>query len=171
MEKVNFDKLEKNVSWDAAEFFRNLTAHNRLAQEKGYSFAEVSDLLGLEEYIDQMQKVKAAVCLSEISPGYTALNNTPHTRRVKTVFLIKRHAIDDMKARRQCMEELRELYRQFMSAIFKQRTMLREGLVYFDDRVQFTEIDKYFAAGCACAYFQVAYDVFTNIVYRPEEWL
>lgn len=171
MGNLDKSKLEKNVSWNADEFFRNLTARNRLAQAKGYRFAVVSDLLGLEEYIDQMQKVKAAVCLSEISPGYTALNNTPHTRRVKTVFLIKRHAIDDMKARMECMEEMRELYRQFCSAIFKQRTMLREGLVYFDERIQFNEMDRYFAAGCACAFFQVAYDVFTNIVYRPEEWL
>ena len=114
--------LDKNYNWDATAYFRDLLHRNKLAREKGYRFAMVSGLAGLEEYIEQARTATAAVCISEISPGYTEMNNTPHTRRVKTVFMMKRHAINDMKARQACMDEMRELFRQMMSVLFKERT-------------------------------------------------
>ena len=49
--------------------------------------------------------------------GYTELNTTPHTRRVKAVFLAMRHALDDMEARQECMDIMRELFRQFMPVL------------------------------------------------------
>ena len=165
------NRLEKNYSWDATEFFRRLTTSNKLAHEQNYMFAQVSGLEGLEDYINTIQTSRAAVCVSDISPGYTEMNNTPHTRRVKTVFLMKRHKLNDMAARQRCMDEMRELFRQFMSALFKERTRINEGLLYLDPRVQFTEIERYFAAGAACAYFQISLDTYTNLVYREEEWL
>ena len=163
--------LSKNYNWDATAYFRGLVEHNKLAKSKGYRFAMVSGLAGLEEYIEQAQTATAAVCVSDISPGYTEMNNTPHTRRIKTVFLMKRHALNDMKARQACMDEMREIFRQFMSALFKERTRIEQGIIYLDPRVQFTEIEQYFAMGCACAYFQVSFDVYTNLVYRESEWL
>lgn len=163
--------IDKNYSWDAIPFFRDLHARNKLVKEKGYRFAVVSGLAGLEEYINQAQTAKAAICVSDISPGYTEMNNTPHTRRVKTVFMLKRHALNDMKARQACMDEMREIFRQFMSVLFKEKTRIEQGILYLDPRVQFTEIEQYFATGCACAFFQVSFDVYTNLVYRESEWL
>ena len=163
--------IDKNYHWDAVPFFQGLVNTNKLAQQQQYRFAKVSGLQGLEEYIAQAQTAKAAVCVSDIAPGYTELNNTPHTRRVVTVFLMKRHRLNDMTARQTCMDEMRELFRQMMSALFKEKTRIEQGILYFDPRVSFTEIERYFALGTACAYFQIAYDVYTNLVYRPEEWL
>ncbi len=163
--------LNKNYNWDATAFFRGLVERNKLAQENDYRFAMVSGLNGLEEYINQAQTAKAAICVSDISPGYTEMNNTPHTRRVKTVFMLKRHALNDMKARQACMDEMREIFRQFMSVLFKEKTRIEQGILYLDPRVSFQEIEQYFAMGCACAFFQVSFDVYTNLVYRESEWL
>lgn len=163
--------IEKNFEWDAEGYFRDLLSNNRLAKEKGYKFATVSGLEGLEEYIETVKATTCAMCVSEESPGVVDLNNTPHTRRVKTIFLMKRHKLNDMKARKACMTEMRELFRQLMTMVFKQRTMIEQGLVYFDERVQFNEISQYFAAGAACAFFQVAYNVYTDLRYNPDEWL
>lgn len=103
--------------------------------------------------------------------GFTELNNSPHTRRVKTVFLAMRHALDDMTAREECMETMRELFRQFMTRLILERTRLEENCVYLDPRITFQEIDRYFFSGCACAYFQIAVDVFTDLRYNKDEWL
>lgn len=165
------ENIKKNFEWDAEKYFRQLVGTNKLAKEKGYRFATVSGLEGLEEYIETVKTTPAAVCFSEESPGYVTLNNTPHTRRVKTVFIMKRHKLNDMKARKECLMEMRELFRQLMSKVFKQRTQIEQGLIYFDERVQFTEIERYFAAGAACAFFQIAYNVYTDLRYNPEEWL
>ena len=89
--------------WNATEYFKHLTATNRLAKSEGFTFCSVSGLDGFEEALDHMQRSKAFICVSDIANGYTELHNTPRTRRVKTVFLAMRHRIDDMRARNTCM--------------------------------------------------------------------
>ena len=108
--------------------------------------------------------------MSDISQGFTELNNSPHTRRVKTVFLAMRHALDDMTAREECMETMRELFRQFMTRLILERTRLEENCIYLDPRISFQEIGRYFLSGCACAYFQIAVDVFTDLRFNKDEW-
>ena len=150
--------------WDATDYFKQLTATNRLAKEQGFTFCSVSGLDGFEEALDHMQRSKALVC------GYTELHNTPRTRRVKTVFLAMRHRIDDMKARNSCMDTMREVFRQFMSKLILEKTKLEQHCIYIDPRISFNEIDRYFFSGCACAYFQIAVDVYTDLRINPAEW-
>ena len=82
--------------------------------------------------------------LSDIADGYTELNNTPRTRRVKTVFFAMRHAAEDMAARAECMETMRELFRQFMSRLLPEKVRLEQNCIYLDPRISFNEIDSYF---------------------------
>ena len=156
--------------WDASEYFEHLTATNRLANSERFTFCHVSGLDGFEEALAHMQRTTAFVCVSDIANGFTELNNTPHTRRVKTVFLAKRHKIDDMVARTRCMETLRELFRQYMSLLILEKTKLEQHCIYLDPRISFNEIDRYFFSGCACAYFQIAVDVYTDLRYNADEW-
>lgn len=159
-----------NGRWDAAAFFENLTATNRLAISEGFTFCRVSGLDGLEEAVSQMQSASAFVCVSDIADGYTELNNTPRTRRVKTVFFAMRHAAEDMAARSECMETMRELFRQFMSRLILEKVRLEQNCIYLDPRISFNEIDRYFFNGAAGAYFQIAVDVFTDLRYNADEW-
>ena len=84
--------------------------------------------------------------------------------------LAKRHKIDDMAARTRCMETLRELFRQYMSLLILEKTKLEQHCIYLDPRISFNEIDRYFFSGCACAYFQIAVDVYTDLRYNEDEW-
>ena len=159
-----------NFNWNATAYFEELSAKNKLAQAEGFTFSRVSGLEGFEEALHNMQGNTAFVCVSDIAQGFTELNNSPHTRRVKTVFLAMRHALDDMQARQECMETMRELFRQFMSSLILERTRLEQNCIYLDPRISFNEIDRYFFSGCACAYFQIAVDVFTYLRYNEREW-
>lgn len=156
--------------WDAAAFFERLTATNRLAQSEGFTFCRVSGLEGFEEAVNQAQTQSAFVCVSDIADGYTDLNNTPRTRRVKTVFLAMRHAAEDMEARSECMETMRELFRQFASQLILEKVRLEQNCIYLDPRISFNEIDRYFFNGAAGAYFQIAVDCYTDLRYNPNEW-
>ena len=159
-----------NGRWNATQFFEHLTATNRLAKRENFTFCQVSGLDGFEEALDNMQQSLAFVCVSDIANGYTELHNTPRTRRVKTIFMAMRHKIDDMNARLGCMETMRELFRQFMSLLILEKTKLEEQCIYLDPRISFNEIDRYFFSGCACAYFQVAVDVYTDLRFYADEW-
>lgn len=156
--------------WDAVHFFEKLNSSNRLADEWNFRFCRVSGLEGFEEALQAMQSTTAFVCVSDIADGYTELNNTPRTRRIKTVFMAMRHAPEDMEARNDCMEIMRELFRQFMSQLILEKVRLEQNCIYPDPRISFNEIDRYFFSGCACAYFQIAVDVYTDLRYNPDEW-
>ena len=162
--------MNKNTNWDATTFFASLTAKNRFAQNHAFTFCRVSGLDGFEEALQQMQSATAMVCVSDTSQGYMEINNSPHTRRVKTVFLAMRHAIDDMTARQTCMDTMRELFRQFMSVLIQEKTKLEQHQLYLDPRIAFNEIDQYFFSGCACAYFQISVGTFTDLRYNADEW-
>lgn len=157
-------------TWDATSFFQTLTDKNRLARENNFTFCRVSGLQGFEEALGHMMSSPAFVCVSDISDGFTELNNTPRTRRVKTVFFAMRHAINDMTARAACMDILHELFRQFMSVLLPERTRLLQQFIVLDPRISFKEIDAYFFSGCACAFFQVAVEVHTDLHYDATLW-
>ena len=157
-------------NWNASAFFEGLTSNNKLAKTECFKFCRVSGLEGFEEALGAMQSNNAFVCVSDIADGYTELNNTPRSRRIKTIFFAMRHAIDDMEARNDCMEIMRELFRQFMSMLILERVKLEQNSIYLDPRISFNEIDRYFFSGCACAYFQIAIDKFTDLRYNENEW-
>ena len=163
--------MEDKFNWNATAFFADLTKRNRFAVANGFRFCKVSGLEGFEEALAAMQSHSAFVCVSDISQGYTDINNTPHTRRVKTVFMAMRHTIDNMDARLVCMDKMRELFRQFMSVLILEQTKLQQHAIYLDPRISFQEIDRYFFSGCACAYFQIAVDTYTNLSYDINEWV
>ena len=162
--------MTNDTNWNATAFFEDLTQRNRLAQEKGFRFCRVSGLDGFEEALQSMLSTTAFVCVSDLSQGFTALNNTPRTRRVKTVFLAMRCAVDDMTARQSCLDTMQELFRQFMSVLIQEETRLRERFIYLDPRITFHEIDRYFFSGTTCAFFEIAIDKYTDLRFNPEEW-
>lgn len=162
--------MNTQSNWNATQFFEELTAKNKLAQKEKFTFCRVSGLDGFEEALENMQSSTAFVCVSDISQGYMELNNTPRTRRVKTIFLAMRHKVDDMTARQECMDIMRELFRQMMSVLILERTKLEQHCIYLDPRISFNEIDRYFFSGGACAYFQIATDTFTDLRLNADEW-
>ncbi|WP_308234796.1 hypothetical protein [uncultured Prevotella sp.] len=161
---------QSNINWDATAFFASITDSNKFAKAHDFVFARVSGLDGFEEALQQLQSAPAFVAVSDISQGYIEVNNSPHTRRVKTVFLAMRHALGDMTARQECMDTMRELFRQFMSKLILEKTRQEQQNIYLDPRISFQEIDQYFFSGCACAYFQIAVDTYTDLRYDPTEW-
>ena len=76
-----------------------------------------------------------------------------------------------MEDRRLAMDNMRELFHQFISVLILEKTRLEENNVFLDPRISFREIDRYFFTGCACAFFQIAVDTYTDLTYNPDEWI
>lgn len=159
-----------NFNWDAVPFFRELTHTNNLARQNKFTFCCVSGLEGFEEALHKLQNHTAFVCVSDIAKGYMSIDNAPHTRRVKTVFLAMRHKMDDMEARQNRFDTMRELFRQFMTVLIQEKTKLEQNCIYLESRIQFNEIERFFFAGCACAFFNITVTVQTDLRYDPAEW-
>ncbi|MDE6272906.1 MAG: hypothetical protein K2M31_07860 [Muribaculaceae bacterium] len=164
------DRQFLNGQFDAGNFFERLAEKNLLARTHNFVFCRVSDLTGFEEAVNNMQEAQNFICVADVDEGFMSMNNTPKTRSVKTVFFAMRHAEGNMSERKECMEIMREIFRQFMSVLNLTRVKLQHKCIYLDPQIDFHEIPEYFFSGCAAAYYQIAVDVFTDIVYRNEEW-
>jgi len=162
---VNLKKV-----WSATDFFKSLTERNLLAVSKGFRFVQVSGLDGLEEAVASMQNTANFVFVVENAAGYTNLDNTPHTRRVRSVFIAMRHKHEDMQAHRRCMDIIAELHRQFCSALILERTRLEENMQYLDPRITLQEVSRYLIPGTAICMFEIAVDTYIDLSYNPEEW-
>lgn len=158
-------------AWDAAAFFEPLIQRNKLAKSLDFKFCRVSGLDGFEEALENMQNTVNFFCVSDVSDGYTELENTPCTRKVKTVFMAMRHKAEDMDLRAHALDVMRELFRQLMSVLIQEKTKLEEKFIYIDSRIKFSEIDRYFFSGGSCAYFQIAVDKYTDLCFNPFEWV
>lgn len=159
-----------SFNWDASTFFRRLAKANKLARLLGMRFHLVSSLDGFHSALSDITSAKGFICVSDTSQGSLSLDNSPRTRRVKTVFLALRHAVDNDDARRQAFDRMREVFRQFMSVLNLEKTKLAENCVYVDPDISFTEISRYFFSGCACAFFQIAVDNYTSLEFDADEW-
>lgn len=161
--------INNNYDWNAVDFFKRLSTKNKLSCSKDFKFKTVS---GLDGFYDSLsgQNSPNTICVSDVSSGYTSLENTPSTRRVKTVFMSMRHAAENTAARDICLTTMREIFRQFMTVLLQESVQIAENHVRIDTRIKFNEIDKYFFQGVACAYFQIAVDTPTNLMYDGNDW-
>ena len=160
-----------NFNWDSSDYFEKLTLSNRFAVSHGFRFCRVSGLDGFQDAIASYQSRAPFVAASDISQGVLYTDNSPHTERVKTVFIAFPHKVDDMKARESAMDMIRELFRQFMSRLILEKTRLEEQCIYLDDRVSLSEIDRYTFSGMACAYLQLKVSTYTDLRFNAEEWI
>ena len=157
-------------TWSATDFFRSLTLKNRLAKAYGFTFCLVSGLSGFLDVISANNSDPFVIALDDTSDGYAQIDNSPHRRLVKTVYISMRHGVADQEARQQCLAIMAEIFRQFMSKLIMERTQLEQKMLRLDPRIQFSEMDKYFCAGSACVFFQIAVDVNTDMRFNNDEW-
>lgn len=161
------------VGWDAFGYFSKLCKENKLCREYGFVPVRVSSLAGFEGAIGKFQNSPNLLCIEDESDGQINLNNTAHSVFVKTVYLSMRHPADPVNGqelRRQRLETMREIFRQFMSRLCKERTKLQQGFLYIDNTVKFHEIPGYFFNGAACAYFNISIGMYPDLIYRSDEW-
>ena len=157
-------------SWDAASFFRNLTESNRLCQKEGFVFTEVSGLKGMSELLAAAQTAPNIISIDETSDGFAQIVSTPSRTMVKTGYMSMKCAPLDMQARRECFDIMKEIFRQFMTVLIRERTRLANRQVALNPRITFNEIDYYFAPGSACAWFAIEITIPVDMRYRPDEW-
>ena len=160
------------TEFNAGEFFRALTDKNRLCREHGFRFRVVSDLEGFADTISEPESYTPLVCVSDTSAGAYSVDNAPAMRTVKTVFLYMPIDIqqDWITQRQEAFRIMKEIFRQFLSVLILQKTALDHAGAYIDPEIRFTEIDRHFHTGGACAYFQISIDKTTDLILRQEEW-
>ena len=163
--------MESNKPWNAVEFFKDLVARNKLCRENGFKCTTISGLDGLEESLARMQSTPNQVMVADNAAGITRFDNTPHTTKIRTVFIAMRHAHDDMAARQRCMDIIFEIHRQFCSMLIQEKIRLEEDMQFLDPQVTLQEVDKYLVPDTAICMFELSVGKYIDLSYNAEEWI
>ena len=156
--------------WNAKRYFRFLASANRMCREMGFTVVEVSGLSGLSELLSASMSFPNVIAVDETSDGYSRITPSPGRRLVKAIYMSMRCAENNMAARAECFRHLSEIFRQFLSFLALERMRLGDHGLQLDPRVTFNEIDRYFAPGSACAWFQLTIDASVDLRFRSTEW-
>ena len=160
----------KNINWDATSFFEKLASKNKLAKEKHFGFFRVSRLEGFEEVLRNLQSTANFICVKWHRPRlHGAQHNTAHSKSEDGVLC---HASRSWWYG--STSGVHGHHAWVIPSVYvcthTRKTRVEEEHIYLDPRISFQEIDRYFLSGCACAFFQVATDVYTDLRYNQEEW-
>jgi hypothetical protein len=155
--------------FDPVTYFENLTAECTLTD--GYHFARISSILNLEEILQNRKKKTHFVAVEDSENGITtqAAGHGFWERRPYTVFLCAVAKFGDMDQRELLLEQLRDIYRAFLSRMIKDRC--DNNLLFVNlDRIPFYEIPGFIGNGCVGIYFVISVDNQIDMTYDSTVW-
>lgn len=157
--------------WNSIEFFRRCSEKSRLARDLGFQFEVISGLDSFESLLADIIDTDNFICASDSGDGVLDIDISPDLNRTHLLFFAMRHEVGDMDARSRCLDIMRTLFTQFMSRLIPEKSRIAEDAVYIDPRIRFTEIDRWFFNGAACAYAQITVRNPVDLSYDPSQWL
>jgi hypothetical protein len=160
------------MNFDAHSYFEEVCLKNRLSVGGGYRFCRVTGQSHMEEVIQHFRTEKAYFCIDDTENGHLMQTGGGYMeRRTYTVFLLKKFPFGDMKAQHAALNECRQLYRQIMKKLIRDRRRLENEMTYLKmDSIPFYEIPGYFISGCTGLYFMVTVDIPVELCYDGTEW-
>lgn len=156
--------------WDTVSFFRSLVARNKLSKSLSFGFGSCAGLQGFYDALSAASSSPNFISIDDSSDGMIIRRSTWRVQYVKTVYFSMRHKVGDLNARNFCLSQMREIFRQFMSVLVKERVRLDEDDINIDPNINFSEIDRDFCTGAACAFFQISVDIPMDVCFNPDEW-
>lgn len=165
--------MDAKQHFNIEAYFKNLCETNKLAQEQGFHFCRCSGIESMQEPLQQFRNKSAFFCIDDTTDGaiFRGRAGGHYTKRVFTVFLLRRYRFDDMDDRQQQLSICRELFQQLMSKMIVDEDDLKNDLVYLhSENVMSRELGQYFLSGCTGLYFMVEVSEPIDLIYDDKQW-
>lgn len=166
--------MESN-HFDAVAYFVAMTMRNRLAQERGFLPVTISNTDNLEGLMEEYRDNDRFVAITDTNSGNLSSSDGAYgfmKRRAYTVFILSAYEYGNMLARQEELELCRELFRQFVSRILRDKYLYDEKQMYFDtNAIPNQEIGRYYLSGMTGLHFTLYVQEPVDLVYEEEQWL
>ncbi len=155
--------------FDPITYFKNLSQTHLLTKDK-YFFTQITGISELEGILANRKNHNFFIAVDNNEDGSTIQGAARgyFERRPNTVFICG-FAKDDYEERNIVMDEIRGIYRDFVTKILKDKKS--DPLLLFNtERIPFYEIPSSFADGMVGLYFILTVDNQINLVYDANKW-
>lgn len=164
----------ENNSFDAIAYFYAMTERNKLAKEKGFVPVTISNTDNLEGLMEEYRDNDRFVAITDTNSGNLASADGAYgftKRRAYTVFILSAYEYGNMQARQQELELCRELFRQFVSRILRDKYLYDEKQMYFDTHtIPNQELGRYYLSGMAGLHFTLYVHEPVDLQYEEDQW-
>lgn len=165
----------ENDTFDAVAYFRTLTDKNRLARTNGFTPVVISSSDNLEGLFEMYRDRDRFVAVSDTSSGNLSSPDGTYgfsKRRAYTVFILSAYQYDNMDDRQRQLELCREIFRQFVARILRDKYLYNEKQMFFDTHaIPNQEIGRYFLSGMTGLHFTLYVQEPVDLVYDERQWL
>ena len=163
-----------NSSFDAIAYFYALTERNKLAQEKGFVPVTISNTENLEGLMEEYRDNDRFVAVTDTNSGNLSSPDGAYgfsKRRAYTVFILSAYEYGNMQSRQEELELCRELFRQFVSRILRDKYLYDEKQMYFDTHaIPNQELGRYYLSGVAGLHFTLYVQEPVDLQYEENQW-
>ena len=164
----------ENSSFDAIAYFYALTERNCLAQEKGFVPVTISNTDNLEGLMEEYRDNGRFVAVTDTNSGNLSSPDGAYgfsKRRAFTVFLLSAYEYGNMQSRQEELELCRELFRQFVSRILRDKYLYEEKQMYFDTHaIPNQELGRYYRSGMTGLHFTLYVQEPVDLQYEEGQW-
>ena len=164
----------ENSSFDAIAYFYALTERNKLAQEKGFVPVTISNTDNLEGLMEEYRDNDRFVAVTDTNSGNLSSPDGAYgfsKRRAYTVFILSAYEYGNMQSRQEELELCRELFRQFVSRILRDKYLYDEKQMYFDTHaIPNQELGRYYLSGMAGLHFTLYVQEPVDLQYEENQW-
>ena len=164
----------ENSSFDAIAYFYALTERNKLAQEKGFVPVTISNTDNLEGLMEEYRDNDRFVAVTDTNSGNLSSPDGAYgfsKRRAFTVFILSAYEYGNMQSRQEELELCRELFRQFVSRILRDKYLYDEKQMYFDTHaIPNQELGRYYLSGVAGLHFTLYVQEPVDLQYEEDQW-
>ena len=165
--------MDAKSLFDSEAYFSKLCAKNRLAKALGFKFCTCTGIESLQGPLDSFRTTNVFFCLDDANDGvlFRGKSGGWFMKRTFTVFMMRRHKLQDETARIAALTTCRILFRQIMSRLLVDQEDLSNEMVYLHtENVMSREFGQYFLSGCTGLYFMIDVSEPVDLTYDSEEW-
>lgn len=159
--------------WDATQYFRTLTAQNKLAQQHGFDFVPVPSIAAAFALAEARTKSVAHVAFCETSDGQMREGRSGgyFRHKVYTVFIMLRANIKSEADKKAKLDICRNIRDQFYSRLITEQDELEAATSYiFQQSIQERDTPTFTLDGSVATFFQLEFDIPVDLRYNPEQW-
>ena len=165
--------MEKN-SFDAIAYFWSMALRNKLAVANGFKPVTISGPDNLEGIFEDYRDADRFVAISDTNTGNLSSPDGAYgfqRNRAYTIFILSAYEYGDMQSRQKELELCRELFRQFVSKIIRDKYLYDEKQMYFDTHsIPNQEIGRYYLSGVTGLHFTLYVQEPVDLIYDDEQW-
>lgn len=161
--------------FDAIAYFTAMTQQNRLAREKGFLPVPVSGPQHLDGLLEKYRDYDRFVAISDTSTGNLESQGGSDAfakHRAYTVWILSAYDYDDLEDRQRELDLCRELFRQFVSRILRDKYQYSEQMMYIDTHsIPNQELSRYYLSGMTGLFFTIGVSEPISLEYEDGEWI